>query len=160
MRITWGRGCFRLWVVATILWAGFAALQLRPQLASFGTWMQVASYALAKPASDSRRPPRLLIGASNIGASNASASNVGASNVGPADDPDTAAFVAAVQQAARFATNKTIAWFAWIVGVPAMLTLLLGLAAAWVVRGFVARGWQPARRTPLLPRTAEFSWNP
>jgi hypothetical protein len=154
MRITWGRGCFRLWVVATILWAGFAALQLRPQLASFGTWMEVASYALAKPATDSRRPARLALATSPPGIA---ASYIGASNAGA---PDTDAFIAAVQQADRFATNKTIAWFVWIVGVPALLTLLLGLAAAWVVRGFVARGWQPARRTPLPPRTAEFSWNP
>jgi hypothetical protein len=141
MRITWGRGCFRLWVVATMFWAAFAALLLRPELASFGTWMQVASFVLAKPGSDAARPARLLLGASP--------SVVGASNAGP---PDTDAFVAAVQQADRFATDKTIAWFAWIVGGPSALALLLGLSVAWVVRGFAPkRGWQPARRVPLLP---------
>jgi hypothetical protein len=151
MRIAWGRGCFRLWVIATVVWACFAAVLLRPELASYGTWMQAASFALGKPVSE--RTP-LLLGASRPtpGVSNMGASNVGAANIGASNayaPPSTDAFVAAVAQADRFASRKTIAWFAWIVGGPSLLALLCGLALTWVVRGFV--GWQPARRTPVLP---------
>lgn len=112
MRITWGRGFLRLWIAASLGWAACVFVQLRPDAA----WLAVSSLVQpdAKPAAGR-------------------AQNAGLQMVSTSND----AFVAAVQHADRAATNKTLLWFAWMVGLPSALALLVGLAARWVVRGFV-----------------------
>ena len=122
MRINWGRGFLRLWIVASLGWAAFVGVLAGPDPAWFDLSRVSADPAYAKPV-----PGR----AQNVGLRLATANNE--------------AFVAAVQQADRAALNKTLLWFAWMVGLPSALALLVGLSVRWVVRGFV----DPAiRRAP------------
>jgi hypothetical protein len=127
MRITWARGFLRLWIVASLGWAACVGVELRPDAA----WRALSLLS---------QQPGAKLDAGRL--QNAGLQFRAANNVAPADNE---AFIVAVQQADRGAANKTLAWFAWMVGVPSALVLLVGLGVRWVVRGFIDR---TVRREP------------